>query len=80
MQQSDLFVEDLGQNVNAYGSLAGFAKFNIFLAKLRILALVQKNLSQDLVGERARHDKGRMASGTAKINQTTFCKENDMAA
>ena len=80
MQQSNLFVEDLGQNVNAYRSLAGFAKFNLFLAKPRILALVQKNLSQDLVGERARHNKGRMAGGAAKINQSAFRKENDMAA
>jgi hypothetical protein len=40
----------------------------------------ESNLCEDLVGERARHDKGRMSSGAAKVDEATFSEKDDMAA
>ena len=80
VEQCDLLVEDLGQDVDADITLASFTEFDVFLTKFRVLALVQKDLGQDLVGEGAGHDEGGVASGTAKVDQATLSKEDDMTA
>merc|ERR1712093_879055 len=38
---------------------------------------VEIDLSQSLIGERARHDERRMACGATKIQQTACCQDND---
>ena len=40
----------------------------------------QGDLSEDLVGERARHNEGWVSSGTSKVDKTAFCKEEDVTA
>ena len=37
------------------------------------------NLGKDLIGERAGHDEGRVASGAPEVHKTTFGKQDDMA-
>merc|ERR1712083_756411 len=56
-------------------------KVDIVLVTLILLpVLEQVKLSKHLVGERARHDKGWMASGTAQIQETTRSKHDDTMA
>merc|ERR1712173_322466 len=38
----------------------------------------QINLGQNLVGERTAHNKGRMSHGTAQVDKTSLCQENDV--
>merc|ERR1712038_1528778 len=38
----------------------------------------QINLGQNLVGERTAHNKGWMSHGTAQVDQTSLCQENDV--
>jgi hypothetical protein len=52
----NLLVEILGQHVNAQGELLWRGP--------------KSDLCGDLVGERARHDEGRVASGTAMIGKS----------
>lgn len=80
VEQSNLLVQDLGKNVDTNGLLAGGAELDVLLAELLVLGLVQGNLGKDLVGEGAGHDEGRVAGGTAKVNQTTLGKEDDVVA
>jgi hypothetical protein len=80
VEQSNLLVEDLGKNVNTNGLLAGSAELDVLLAKRLVLGLVESNLGKDLVGEGAGHDEGRVAGGTAKVDQTTLSKEDDVVA
>jgi len=80
VQLGDLLVQDLGQDVDTDIQLASLAELDILLGPGAVLVLVQGNLSKDLVGEGAGHDKGRVASGTAKVDQTALCQEDDVAA
>lgn len=80
VEQSNLLVQDLGKNVDANGLLAGGAELDVLLAKGLVLGLEQSNLGKNLVGEGAGHDEGRVAGGTAKVDQTTLGKEDDVAA
>ena len=57
VEKSDLLVEDLGEDVDTNIELAGLAKLNVLVAESLVGGLVQHDLSKDLVGERARHDK-----------------------
>lgn len=78
--QSNLFVEDLGEDVDTDGLLASGAELDVLLAKLSILGLVEGDLGEDLVGEGAGHDERGVTSGTAKVDKTTLSKEDDVAA
>lgn len=57
MQQGNGLVQDLWENVDTNFELLGLAEFNVFLAKGSVVGLEEKDLSKNLVGERARHDE-----------------------
>lgn len=80
MQEGNLLVEDLGQDVDTDGLLAAGTELDVLLTKGSILGLEESDLSQDLVGEGAGHDEGRVTSGTAKVDQTTLSQEDDVTA
>lgn len=80
MLESDLLIESLGENVDTDGLLAGGTELDVLLAELGVLSLEQSNLGKDLVGERAGHDEGRVAGGTAKVDETTLGQQDDVAA
>lgn len=77
---SDLLVELLGQNVDTDGLAASGTELNVLLAESNILSLEESDLSKDLVGERAGHDEGRVAGGTAKVDKATLGEEDDVLA
>lgn len=66
MQSRDFLVEGLGEHGDADGPA--------------LLGRPEGNLSEDLVRKGRRHDKGRMASSTPKIDEATLCKENDVVS
>jgi hypothetical protein len=80
MELGDGLVQDLGQHVDADVELLGGAELNVLLSESSILGLEQEDLSKDLVGERARHDKGRVSSGAAQVDETALGEEDDVAA
>lgn len=80
VELGDLLVEDLWENIDTDIELLGLAELNVLLAESSILGLVQHDLCKDLVGERARHDEGRVASGASQVDETALGKEDDMAA
>ena len=55
VQAGDLFVELLGQHVDAERVFVGFGP--------------ERDLREDLVGERVGHDERRMAGGAAEVHQ-----------
>ncbi len=61
-----LLVELLGQHVDAHGVLAGVGP--------------QVDLGQDLVGEGAGHDEGRVAHGAAQVDEPALGQEDDVLA
>merc|ERR1719215_1361957 len=62
----DLLVQRLGQQID------------IVLVRLGLLPILQQiQLSQNLVGERARHDERRMTSRTTQIQQPSCGQDND---
>ena len=77
---SDLLIQLLGENVDTDGLLAGGTELNVLAAESGILGLEESDLSKDLVGERARHDEGRVTSGTAQVDKTTLSQEDDVLA
>jgi len=80
VQRGDLLVENLGQNVDANWLLADAAELDVLLAELLILGLEEGNLSQNLVGEGAGHDEGRMTGSAAKVDEATLSEEDDVTA
>ena len=78
MELGNLLVEDLGQDVDTNGALAFVAEFDVLAAKSGIASLVESDLSQDLVGERAGHDEGRVAGSTAQVDKTTLGQEDNV--
>ena len=80
VQQGDLLVKNLGENVDANLLLSNFAELDVLLAESLILSLVQGDLGKDLVREGAGHDEGRVACGTAEVDQTTLGEEDNVAA
>lgn len=62
---SDLLVEFLGEHVDSERELFGSSP--------------EGNLCEDLVGERAGHNEGRVAGGTPEVHKTTLSKQDDMA-
>lgn len=80
MQLSNSLVQDLGENVDTDGELLRLAELNVLLAKGSILALEEKDLSKDLVGEGAGHDEGRVSGGTSQVDETSLGEEDDVAA
>lgn len=80
VEVSDLLIENLGQNVDANILLASGTELRVLLAESLVFSLEQGNLGKDLVGERAGHDEGRVASSTAKVDETALSKEDDVTA
>lgn len=80
VQESNLLVEDLGQNVDANLLLAALAELNVTLAERLVLGLEQHDLREDLVGEGAGHDEGGVAGRAAEVDEATFREEDDVAA
>lgn len=80
VQLGDLLVEDLGQNVDLLLERLGLGESDVLLAESLVLALVQHDLGQDLIGEGAGHDEGRVAGGAAQVDETTLSQQNDVAA
>jgi hypothetical protein len=66
VEESDLFVEFLGEDVN----------FTIFV--LVVSSVFPKfDLGEDLVGERAGHNEGGVASGASQVEETALSEEDD---
>lgn len=81
VQTGDLLVENLGENVDTNVELAGsLGELGVLAGELGVLALVQHDLGEDLVGERAGHDKRGVSSGTSQVDETTLGKQDDVAA
>lgn len=78
VEQSNLLVENLGKNIYTNRLLARSTEFNVLLAELLIFGLEQGNLSKHLVREGAGHDKGGVASGTAKVDQAALSQKDDV--
>lgn len=80
VESGHFLVQDLGQNVDTDCELLGLAKLDILLAESRVLALVQHDLRENLVGERARHDERGVTSGASQVDETAFGEEDDVTA
>lgn len=80
VETGDLLVKDLGEDVDTNGLLAGSTELGVLLAESGILSTEESDLSEDLVGERAGHDEGRVAGSTAKVDETTLSQEDDVTA
>src|SRR5690606_23980616 len=66
VQAGDFFVQQLGQAVDG--------------VLVPVLVGPQVDLGQRLVGERVRHDEGRVAVGAAQVDQAAFGQQVDRAA
>lgn len=80
VKTGNLLIKDLGQDIDTNVELAGSGELNVLLAESLVAGFVQHDLGQNLVGEGAGHDEGRVASGTAKVDKTTLSKQNDVTA
>lgn len=80
MLQSNLLIQNLRKDIDTDGLLAGSTELGVLLTKLGVLGLEKRNLSENLVGERARHDEGRVASSAAKVDQTALSQKDDVTA
>lgn len=80
VETGDLLVKDLGEDVDTNRLLAGSTEFGVLLTESGILSTEESDLSEDLVGERAGHDEGRVAGSTAKVDETTLSQEDDVTA
>lgn len=76
----NLLIEDLGKDVDARVELLGLAELDVLGAPRGVGALVKHDLSEHLVGERARHDEGRVARRAAKVDKAALGEEDDVAA
>ena len=79
VKKSNLLIEDLREDIDADVELASLAELDVFVAKCLIFGLVQHDLSEDLVGERAGHDEGRVAGSTSQVDETSLGEEDDVA-
>lgn len=79
VKTSDSLVKDLGENVDTNGERTGLGKLNVLAAELLVVSVEQSNLSKDLVGERARHDKRGVAGGASQVDKTSLSKEDNVA-
>merc|ERR1712078_10493 len=53
----------------------------VLLGSISLLPVSQQvQLSQSLIGERARHHEGWMASGASQVQETTSCQHDDAVA
>lgn len=80
MQQCDLLVQDFGQHVNTDGLLTALAELDVLLAKGLILGLEEHDLREDLVGEGAGHDKGRVARRAAQVHESALGQHDQMSS
>lgn len=80
VKPGNLLVQNLGQNIDTHWSPAVGTKLDVLGTELGIIGLEEGDLGQDLVGERAGHDEGRVAGGTAQVDQTTLGQQDDVAA
>lgn len=72
-------VQDLWQDVNAQVELFGL-EFWELLFESSVISLEQGDLSQNLVGERTRHDKRCVSGGTSQVDQSTLGQQDHMTA
>ena len=80
METGDLLVEDLGEDVDTDGELAGgLGELGVLAGEGLVLALVQHDLGKNLVGERAGHDERRVASGASQVDETALSEEDNVA-
>jgi len=68
VETGDLLVEVLGQDVD------------LALILTRLALIPQLKLSNNLVGERARHDERGVASGATEVEETALSKDDDTVA
>ena len=72
VEGGDLFVEDLGEEVD------------VRLVTTGVLVVVavgpEFDLGEDLVAEGVGHDEGRVAGGAAEVDEATFSEEDDVVA
>ena len=61
-------------------ALDGAGELDVLLGESLVAGLVQHDLGKDLVGERAGHDEGRVASGASQVDETALSEEDDVAA
>jgi len=81
MQTGNLLIENLGQDINTNIKLArSLRELNVLLGESLVLALVQHDLSKDLVGEGTGHDKRRVAGGTTQVDKTALGEKDDVSA
>lgn len=80
VETGDLLIEDLGEDIDTNVELVGLGELDVLLTPSLVGGLVQHDLGKDLVGERARHNERRVASSTAKVDETTLSKEDDVTA
>lgn len=80
MEIGDLLIELLRQGVYANVELARVSELDVLLGEVVVTGLVEVDLGEDLVGERARHDERRVTGGTAEVDETAISEEDDVAA
>lgn len=80
VETGNFLIEDLRQNKDTSLELAGLGELDVLLTPSLVAGLVQHDLGEDLVGERAGHDERGVASSTAEVDETTLSKEDDMTA
>ena len=80
MKEGNGLVQNLRKDIDTNIELAGLAELNILGTESSILGLEQQDLCKNLVGERARHNEGRVTSGTSQVNETTLGEKNDVTA
>ena len=80
VKKGDLLVENLRQDVDTDVEFAGLAELDVLVTELLVSGLEQHNLGKNLVGERAGHDKGGVASGASQVDETALSEKDDVAA
>jgi len=66
MKTSDFLIENLGEGIDANLKLAsGLTELGILGSECGVLSLIEQDLGEGLIGERAAHDKGRVTGGTS---------------
>jgi hypothetical protein len=80
VESGDGLVQDLWEGVDAELEWARLGEFDVLLAEVVVLGVEESDLSDDLVSERAGHDEGGVAGGTAQVDQSALGEEDDVTA
>lgn len=73
------FIQNLWQDVDTDWQWTGLFEFRVLLGEFSVTSLEKSDLGQDLVGERTRHDEGRVTSGTTQVDQSTVSQHDDVS-